>query len=151
MQKLRWSDWPNRPLGHRERHGLTRDKPVLRIPDPVTVSRPARREAAPYQEYTGRTEAASSVNLRARVTGYLTKVAFKEGSEVKQGDLLYEIDPRPYQAELAKAEANLAVAETHLKRAEADVARVKALLGKGPISREDYDKVGGDRDHTPAR
>jgi RND family efflux transporter MFP subunit len=126
------------------------DKPVPRVPHPVTVSRPARREAAPYQDYTGRTEAASSVNLRARVTGYLTKVAFKEGSEVKQGDLLYEIDPRPYQAELAKAEANLAVVETHLKRAEADVARVKAQLGKGVISREDYDKVVGDRGEAAA-
>jgi RND family efflux transporter MFP subunit len=127
-----------------------RDKPVPRVPHPVTVSRPARREAAPYQDYTGRTEAASSVNLRARVTGYLTKVAFKEGSEVKQGDLLYEIDPRPYQAELTKAEANLAVAETHLKRAEADAARVKTQLGKGVVSREDYDKIVGDRDEAAA-
>jgi RND family efflux transporter MFP subunit len=127
-----------------------REKPVPRIPHPVTVSRPARREAAPYQDYTGRTEAASSVNLRARVTGYLTKVAFKEGSEVKQGDLLFEIDPRPYQAELAKAEANLAVAETRLKRAEADVARAKAHFEKGSLSREDYDKAVGDRDEAAA-
>jgi multidrug efflux system membrane fusion protein len=126
------------------------DKPIPSAPHPVTVSRPARREAAPYQDYTGHTEAASSVNLRARVTGYLTKVAFKGGSEVKQGDLLFEIDPRPYQAELAKAEANLAVAEAHLKRAEADVARVKAQLGKGSLSREDYDKVVGDRDEAAA-
>jgi RND family efflux transporter MFP subunit len=126
------------------------DKPVSRVPHPVTVSRPARREAAPYQDYTGRTEAASSVNLRARVTGYLTKVTFKEGSEVKQGDLLYEIDPRPYQAELAKAEANLAVVETRLKRAEGDVARIKAQLGKGFMSREDLDKVVGDRDEAAA-
>jgi RND family efflux transporter MFP subunit len=126
------------------------DKPVPRVPQPVTVSRPARREAAPYQDYTGRTEAANSVNLRARVTGYLTKVAFKGGSEVRQGDPLYEIDPRPYQAELAKAEANLAVAVTHLKRTEADVARVKAQLGKGSISREDYDKFVGDRDEAAA-
>jgi RND family efflux transporter MFP subunit len=127
-----------------------RDKPVPRVPHPVTVSRPARREAAPYQDYAGRTEAASSVNLRARVTGYLTKVAFKEGSEVRQGDLLYEIDPRPYQAELAKAEANLAVVATRLKRAEANVARVKAQLGKGSISRADYDKIVGDGDEAAA-
>jgi multidrug efflux system membrane fusion protein len=126
------------------------DKPVVQAPHPVTVGHPARREAAPYQDYTGRTEAASSVNLHARVTGYLTKVAFKGGSEVRPGDLLYELDPHPYQAELVKAEANLAVVETHLKRAEADVARVKAQLGKGSLSREDYDKVVGDRDEVAA-
>jgi multidrug efflux pump subunit AcrA (membrane-fusion protein) len=116
------------------------DKPLPRVPHPVTVSRPARREVAHYQDYTGRTEAASSVNLRARVTGYLTKVAFKDGTEVKQGDLLYEIDQRPYQAELAKAEANLAVVETHLKRAEVYVARVKVPPGS-PIKLDEVSTV----------
>jgi RND family efflux transporter MFP subunit len=124
--------------------------PADDAPPQVQVSRPVSQDVTDHQDYTGRTDAARTVALRARVTGYLAKVAFKEGSDVKEGDLLFEIDPRPYQAELAKAEANLALAETELKRAETDFERVKSQFGKGSISREDYDKVVGDRDEAAA-
>src|SRR5216683_1485193 len=71
---------------------------------PVTVSRPVEREVTDYANFTGRVAAVDSVELRARVWGYLVKVNFKEGAIVKMGDVLFEIDPRTYQAALAQAE-----------------------------------------------
>src|SRR4051794_34105702 len=76
-------------------------------PPTVTVSRPLQQEITEFAEYTGRTAAVDSVEVRARVTGYLEKINFKEGADVKQGDVLYEIDPRPYQATLDQAQAQV--------------------------------------------
>jgi RND family efflux transporter MFP subunit len=114
-------------------------------PPQVSVARPVAREVTDYEDFTGRTEAAMTVELRARVTGYLDKVAFKDGAEVKKGDLLFEIDPRPYRAELDRANALVAQAEAHLKLAEANLKRAEALLPRGAISKEEYDKVVGER------
>src|SRR5947209_15805504 len=75
----------------------------------VPVARPVVREVTDHEEFTGRTEASVRVDLRARVTGYLLKTTFQDGAEVKEGDLLFEIDARPYRAELDRAEAALAV------------------------------------------
>ena len=75
---------------------------------PVTVSHPVEREVTDYADFTGRTAAVDSVEVRARVWGYLDKVNFKEGALVKKGDVLFEIDPRPYQAALNQAKANVA-------------------------------------------
>src|SRR5690349_16578241 len=69
----------------------------------VPVALPVEREVTDYIDFTGRTDAVKSVDIRARVTGYLEKMPFKEGSEVKKGDLLFEIDPRPYQAQYEQA------------------------------------------------
>src|SRR5262249_29323107 len=68
-------------------------------PPQVAVAEPATREVTAYEHFTGRTEAKRSIDIRARVTGYLDKVMFKEGDDVKAGDPLFEIDPRPYKAE----------------------------------------------------
>jgi RND family efflux transporter MFP subunit len=111
----------------------------------VPVSRPLARQVTDHQDYTGRTEAAAAVDLRARVSGYLLKAPFEEGGEVKQGDLLFEIDPRPYQAELDKAKAQLVLSEARLKRLDAEVKRAKALLDSKVLSQEDYDKTLGER------
>src|SRR5262245_10363243 len=73
-------------------------------PTPVSVSHPLERDVTDYAEYTGRTAAVDSVEVRARVWGYLDKVNFKEGTLVKKGDVLFEIDPRTYQKILANAE-----------------------------------------------
>ena len=73
-------------------------------PLPVTVSHPVEREVTDYADFTARTAAVDSVEVRARVWGYLDKVNFKEGALVKKGDVLFEIDPRPYQAALDQAE-----------------------------------------------
>src|SRR5467141_1792045 len=80
-------------------------------PTPVTVSRPVERDVTDYADFTARTAAIDSVEVRAHVWGYLDKVNFKEGELVKKGDVLFEIDPRTYQATLAQAEGNVAQAE----------------------------------------
>ncbi len=76
----------------------------------VTVSYPLRQPVTDYEEYTGRTAAVDMVQIRARVSGYLDKINFQDGSEVKQAEVLYEIDPRPYQATLEQARAQLMLA-----------------------------------------
>ena len=73
-------------------------------PVPVTVSYPVERDVTDYADFTARTAAVDSVEVRAHVWGYLDKVNFKEGALVKKGDVLFEIDPRPYQAVLNQAE-----------------------------------------------
>lgn len=116
----------------------------------VQVGQPLVREVTDYADFTGRTDASVTVEIRTRVTGYLNKVVFKDGAEVQRGELLFEIDPRPYQAELARAEAGLVLAEARLKRAEVDHKRATALLPKQAISREEFDKIVADRDEAEA-
>ncbi len=119
-------------------------------PTPVTVSYPVEREITDYAEYTGRTKAIHSVEVRARVWGFLDKVNFKEGALVKKNDVLFEIDPRTYKASLSQAEGNLAAGLAKLKRLNADLARAEVLLRSRGMSREDYDKVAGDRGEAAA-
>src|SRR5438105_13741845 len=97
-------------------------------PIPVTVSYPVEREVTDYADFTGRSSAGDSVEVRARVWGYLAKVNFKEGTLVKKGDVLFEIDPRTYQATLASAEGHLAAANAKLRRLELDLARADTLV-----------------------
>src|SRR5437016_2706431 len=96
-------------------------------PPTVTVSYPLEREVTDYQEYTGRTAAVDSVQVQARVTGYLDKIYFREGAEVKQGTVLYEIDPRPYQADYDAAKARVAQNVASLELAKQNNRRFKAL------------------------
>src|SRR5438876_11797971 len=94
-------------------------------PIPVTVSYPVEREVTDYADFTARIAAVDSVEVRARVTGYLTAVNFKEGTLVKKGDVLFEIDPRPYQALVHSFEGLVAANKAILKRARTDNARNK--------------------------
>ncbi len=119
-------------------------------PPEVTVSCPVEREVTDYADYTARTAAVDSVELRARVSGYLDKVNFKEGALVKKGDLLFEIDPRTYKAVLKNAESNLAAAEARVKRLTADVARATKLIQTQTIAQEEYDKYVGDHGEAVA-
>jgi RND family efflux transporter MFP subunit len=121
-------------------------------PPEVKVSLPVvRDDIIDYEDFPGRTDAVSSVDVRARVTGYyLETVKLREGREVKKDEVLAEIDPRPYQAELNRAEANLVQAQAHRDRLEADFKRAATLFSRGSISREDYDKFGGDRAEAAA-
>jgi RND family efflux transporter MFP subunit len=119
-------------------------------PPEVEVALPVTREVTDYADFPGRTEAVNSVDIRARVTGYLEKMHFKEGAFVKKGDLLFEIDPRPYQADFARTEANAVQTEAHLKRLDADYQRAMTLISKGAIGREEFDKINGDRAEAAA-
>jgi RND family efflux transporter MFP subunit len=132
--------------------GCKREPPALAATPPpvVMVSQPVEREITDYSEYTGRTAAVDAVEIRARVSGYLVKVNFREGSVVKKGDLLFQIDPRPFQAVLDEAKGQVAQWEAKLARAEADVARYERLLPKGAASQKDLDQAVADRGEARA-
>src|SRR5215210_111874 len=105
----------------------------------VTVAPVPEREIAEWDEFTGRLEAVDQVEIRPRVDGYIRRVTFTEGREVKKGEVLFEIDPRPYQAELAGAEAELERAKSAASLAASDVERAGKLVKAQAISREEYD------------
>jgi RND family efflux transporter MFP subunit len=127
--------------------GCGRSAPQLAPPKPpaVLVALPITRTVSEHEEFSGRTEASQSVDIRARVTGYLDRVDFKEGADVKAGDPLFQIDPRTYKAEVDRAEANVALAKSRLARLETDLVRAKELLASKAMSQEDYDRVASDR------
>jgi membrane fusion protein, multidrug efflux system len=119
-------------------------------PPEIEVRLPVTKPVTEYEDFPGQTQSLHMIEVRARVSGYLSNMCFKEGAEVKKGALLFEIDPRPYKAALDQAAGNLAQAEARLKRQDADLARAEKLVGTGSISREDYDKAVGDRGETAA-
>jgi len=110
----------------------------------VTVERPREIDVVDNYYFEGYTAAVSSVEVRARVTGYLSKIYFKDGADVKEGDPLFLIDPRPYQAELDQAKAQLARVEAQLKRLEADYARAEKLIGNRTITKEEFDRIAAE-------
>src|SRR5438270_1349790 len=111
--------------------GCVRAPSEARAPAPMTasVSYPVEQEVTDYADFTGRVAAVDSVEVRARVWGYLDKVHFKEGALVQKGDVLFEIDPLTYRAVLSQAEGNLASTQARVERLEADLARAKRLVG----------------------
>jgi RND family efflux transporter MFP subunit len=119
-------------------------------PVPVTVSRPVERDVTDYADFTGRTVAVESVEVRARAWGHLDKVNFKEGALVRKGDALFEIDPRTYRAALNQAEGNLASMQARVTRLDADLARARRLVGTRAMAREEHDKIAGDRGEAVA-
>jgi multidrug efflux system membrane fusion protein len=98
----------------------------------VAVSHPIERLVTDYVDFTGRTDAVQSVNIIPRVTGYIVQTPFREGSIVSKGDLLFEIDPRPYQAQLDQATSQVTLAQAQLDLAESTLARYKALKKETP-------------------
>jgi RND family efflux transporter MFP subunit len=118
---------------------------------PVSVAQVVEREVTEWDEYTGRLEAVESVEIRARVAGVVEQVAFEEGKGVKKGDLLFVIDPRPFQAEVARARAELERVRSQQQLARSDLARSEKLLSTQAISQEEYDsRVAGQRSTTAA-
>lgn len=105
----------------------------------VTVAQPVQREIVEWDSYPGRLEAVDEVEVRARVSGYLQSIHFKDGAEVQKGDLLFVIDPRPYQAELERAEAEVVRAQTRLDLAKNEWERAERLLKGKAISEEEAD------------
>jgi RND family efflux transporter MFP subunit len=108
-------------------------------PPPVTVSQPDVREVTDRDSYEGRIGAVDTYEVRARVRGYLVKVNFEAGQMVKAGDLLYEIDPKPYKTTLEGAEAVKLAADAALEYAKAEFDRVRVLASKGASNREEVE------------
>ncbi len=109
-------------------------------PPEVTISKPVSREVTDYFEFPGQTEAVGEVEVRARVTGYLVKVNFVDGQNVKKGDLLYEIDPRPYQAALDRDKGDLVRLLALADKAKADLVRSERLRPSGAVSQDEYEQ-----------
>ena len=110
------------------------------LPTPkVTIQAPQLATVTNWDEYPGHLEAVEMVEIRPRVTGYIDSIHFQDGAEVKAGDLLFVIDPRPYQAELEQVQARRQQAETHLELARDDLKRAESLRGTKAISEEEYD------------
>lgn len=108
-------------------------------PAQVTVAKPIAKTLTEWDEFTGRLAAVASVEVRARVSGYLQSTHFTEGTEVKEGELLFVIDPRRYEAELARAEAEVARAKAALELAQAEAGRADKLVATRAISLEEAD------------
>jgi multidrug efflux system membrane fusion protein len=110
-------------------------------PPAIPVSLPVTRQVTDYIDFTGRTEAQDSVSIVPRVTGYLMSAPFKEGAEVKANDVLFQIDPRPYQAQYDQATGQVLLNEARVKQAVADNLRAKELSKTpGAISKQDLDR-----------
>jgi multidrug efflux system membrane fusion protein len=108
----------------------------------LPVSHPIERVITDYVDFTGRTDAVQSVNIIARVTGYLVQMPFKEGAEVKAGDLLFVIDPRPYQAQLDQAKSQVKLNQAQLNLAKTTLARYESLdkTTPGAVSKQALDQ-----------
>ena len=108
---------------------------------PVTVSHPLEHEVVEWDDYTGQFAAVEYVELRARVSGYLTEIHFEDGQIVKKGDLLFVIDPRPFEAELRQAEANLERDKAQVWRADLDLKRYADLAKKSYAPQQQYEQA----------
>jgi RND family efflux transporter MFP subunit len=106
----------------------------------VEVATPVFEKITEWDEYTGRFEASNRVEVRARVSGYIESVSFKDGQNVKKGDVLFTIDQRPYKIALDQAKATLAQARSLLKTATDNFSRVQPLKVSGAVSIEEYDR-----------
>jgi RND family efflux transporter MFP subunit len=109
-------------------------------PPAVTVAKPIKRTVVDYDEYVGRFTAINAVEVRARVSGYLDKVHFKDGQIVKQGDLLFTIDKRPFQNSLDQARANLVQAQSNLAFTESDYTRGQQLVRDKTITEQTFEQ-----------
>lgn len=108
-------------------------------PPAVTVSRPIVADVIEWDEYTGRFDAVASVEIRARVSGYLNEVAFRDGQTVKKGELLFVIDPRPFERAVAQAKAELEQARVKAQNASMDVERGRPLVERKIMSEKVFD------------
>jgi multidrug efflux system membrane fusion protein len=121
------------------------------VPVEVSVAEVACRQISDSDEFTGRLEAVDAVELRPRVSGYLQSVHFKEGAIVRQGELLFQIDPRPFEAEVDRLKGDLAQARAQLSRAQSDFQRAERLHNNDGMSAEEYDRRAAVRSEAEAR
>src|SRR2546422_5670966 len=109
-------------------------------PLPVNVATVVEKEVNEWDEFTGRLDPVESVEIRPRVSGYITEIHFEAGAIVKKGDLLYVIDPRPYQADFDRAAAEVDRMDAQLKLAQIELNRAKELRDKNTISASEFDQ-----------
>ena len=110
-------------------------------PPEVYVADVVQKDVPVYLELVGQTRGSQDVEIRARVEGYLNRVAFTEGAFVRKGELLYQIDPLPLEAALANAKAQLATAEARLQKANTDVTRLTPLVKQQAVSQQELDNA----------
>src|SRR6266478_1961205 len=120
----------------------SQSQPQAAAPPPpqVSVAKPISKMVADQDEYVGRFVAVESVEVRARVTGYLEAIHFQDGQMVKKGDLLFTIDRRPFQTALDQTQASLAQAKATLAFAESDLARAQGVAIGTVITRQTFDQ-----------
>lgn len=126
------------------------DSPAAPPPPQVSAAEVLVRDIIQWDDFNGRVEAVESVALRPRVSGYIEKVNFREGQNVKEGDVLFEIDARSYRAALARAEADLARARTQAALARSEAARAKKLASLKAVSTEEYEQRRAAADQAQA-
>ena len=107
----------------------------------VTVAEVIHQPLREWQEFTGRLQAVNTVEIRPRVSGYVDRVAFEDGARVKKGQLLFQIDPRPFQAEVDRLVAERSRSVSDFELAKANHARAERLIDAHAISREDYERL----------
>jgi RND family efflux transporter MFP subunit len=112
------------------------------------VAKPIVRDIVEWDEYTGRTQALEAVEVRPRVTGYVQSIQFADGANVKEGDPLFVIDPRPYDAALAQAKAQVVVTKARLALAQNENARTESLVKQKVISTEEAERRASTRDEA---
>lgn len=125
--------------------------PAAPPPAPVQAMAVIERDTPIFQEYVGEVRGIQEVDLRSRVSGILVSVHFQDGQIVKQGERLFQIDPRPFEAELANAQGNLAGAQAEVARANLDVERYKPLVPVNAIPKQIYDNAVAAADQAQAR
>src|SRR6202167_6193540 len=122
-------------------HGHSRAKPPAAASaalPAVTVAEVIHRPLREWQELSGRLQAVNTVEVRPRVSGFIDRVAFEDGARVKKGQLLFQIDPRPFQAEVDRLLSERSRSLSDLQLAQANRARAERLIGAHAISREEY-------------
>jgi len=120
--------------------GKTAEAPAAAGGPPISAASVIEKQIEQTQEFAGRLEAIEHVDIRSRVGGFITEVNFKPGSEVKKGDVLFVIDPRPYQAEMDRAQAAASSASAKAELAKLELARSEKLLGEKAIAQREYDE-----------
>src|SRR5467141_99406 len=133
--------------------GCNNQQPAtLGLPAPeVTVSKPEQKEVVNWNEFTGRTAAVKLVTVTPRVSGYIVDIPFKEGDIVHKGDLLFQIDPRPYQDVYEQAAGQLQQAQANRQLQDATFERQQRLRETGVIAKEDYDTALSNKNQAAAQ
>jgi membrane fusion protein, multidrug efflux system len=116
----------------------------------ISVAQPLKQPVTPYTELTGNTQAFSTVDLVARVTGFLTSIDYRDGAFVKKGDVLFQIEPVTYEAQVKQAEAQLESAKAQLLKTQAELVRQETLLRQNVSAQVSYDQAKAARDSAQA-